>query len=85
MALALRVSLEEERARQEAAAKRAAEEASQQEKGEEPSSNAEDATMAEQVNVTAPEENNKATGEMVGVFFLTSILDICVCVNKENY
>ncbi|GMY05465.1 26S proteasome non-ATPase regulatory subunit 4 homolog [Fagus crenata] len=64
LALALRVSLEEERARQEAAAKRAAEEASRQEKGEEPSSNAEDATMAEQVNVTAPEENNKATGEM---------------------
>ncbi|KAK4562281.1 hypothetical protein RGQ29_004950 [Quercus rubra] len=65
LALALRVSLEEERARQEAAAKRAAEEASRQEKGEEPSSNAEDATMEEHVNVTAPEDIKKATEEMV--------------------
>lgn len=87
LALALRVSLEEERARQEAAAKRAAEETSRQEKGEEPSSNAEDATMEEHVNVTAPEDIKKVTEEKVGVFFLISILDICVCahVNKENY
>lgn len=62
LALALRVSLEEERARQEAAAKRAAEGASRQ--GEEPSSNLEDATMTDCVDVTAPEENKKNTDEM---------------------
>lgn len=74
LALALRVSLEEERARQEAAARRAAEEASRQEKGEESSSNAEDATTAKYVNIAGPEENKNASDEMVGVFFLTSIL-----------
>ncbi|XP_072954555.1 26S proteasome non-ATPase regulatory subunit 4 homolog [Typha angustifolia] len=46
LALALRVSMEEERARQEAAAKKAAEEAAKQEKGEEASSSR-DAAMAE--------------------------------------
>ncbi|KAM0938738.1 putative von Willebrand factor, type A, ubiquitin interacting [Dioscorea sansibarensis] len=47
LALALRVSLEEERARQEAAAKKAAEDASNQEKGVEQASSSQDATMAE--------------------------------------
>jgi 26S proteasome regulatory subunit N10 len=64
LALALRVSMEEERARQEAAAKRAAEEAGRQDRGEEPSSNAEDATMSE-VNVSAPEENKKITDSAI--------------------
>ncbi|KAF3434689.1 hypothetical protein FNV43_RR21774 [Rhamnella rubrinervis] len=64
LALALRVSMEEERARQEAAAKRAAEEAGGQDKGEEPSSNAEDATMSD-VNVSAPEENKKITDSAI--------------------
>ena len=74
LALALRVSLEEERARQEAAARRAAEEASRQEKGEEPLSNTEDATTSEYMNIADPEENNNVSDEMVGVFFLTSVL-----------
>ncbi|GAB4847548.1 proteasome regulatory particle base subunit rpn10 [Ancistrocladus abbreviatus] len=60
LALALRVSMEEERARQEAAAKKAAEDAARQEKGgEQPSS--EDATMAESSNATNTEANKKKT------------------------
>ncbi|KAH7663203.1 Proteasome subunit Rpn10 protein [Dioscorea alata] len=47
LALALRVSMEEERARQEAAAKKAAEDAANQEKGVEQASSSQDATMAE--------------------------------------
>ncbi|KAJ0969951.1 hypothetical protein J5N97_022828 [Dioscorea zingiberensis] len=47
LALALRVSMEEERARQEAAAKKAAEDAANQEKGSEQASSSQDATMAE--------------------------------------
>ncbi|KHG10801.1 26S proteasome non-ATPase regulatory subunit 4 -like protein [Gossypium arboreum] len=52
LALALRVSMEEERARQEAAAKRAAEEATRQEKGEEaqPHLKSGDAQMSEATN-----------------------------------
>ncbi|XP_062081938.1 26S proteasome non-ATPase regulatory subunit 4 homolog isoform X2 [Humulus lupulus] len=69
LALALRVSMEEERARQEAAAKRAAakraaDEAARQEKGEESSSKAEDETMEDQVNAPVPEENKKTTDDM---------------------
>jgi hypothetical protein len=52
------------KARQEADARRAAEEASRQEKGEEPSTNAKDATTAEYVDITDPEENNDVNGEM---------------------
>ncbi|GAB2227349.1 hypothetical protein Droror1_Dr00009167 [Drosera rotundifolia] len=52
LALALRVSMEEERARQEAAAKRAAEEAAMQEKGGEPQSSMQDATMTESTNTS---------------------------------
>lgn len=47
LALALRVSMEEERARQEAAAKKAAEEASAKEKGDAGASSSADAVMAE--------------------------------------
>ncbi|KAL5706000.1 proteasome regulatory particle base subunit rpn10 [Ranunculus cassubicifolius] len=61
LALALRVSMEEERARQEAAAKRAAEDATRQDNGE-PSSNSQDATMTE--NVSAPNDDNKRNDQM---------------------
>lgn len=47
LALALRVSMEEERARQEAAAKKAAEDASKQEKGGGQHAISQDATMTE--------------------------------------
>lgn len=70
--------MEEERARQEAAAKRAAEEAGRQDRGEEPSSIAEDATMSD-VNVSAPEENKKTTDSAIDVSS-SSILR-CVCVS----
>ncbi|KAG8660240.1 26S proteasome non-ATPase regulatory subunit 4 homolog isoform X1 [Manihot esculenta] len=59
LALALRVSMEEERARQEAAAKKAAEEASKQEKGGEQPTSSQDATMTESASVTASEADNK--------------------------
>ncbi|KAB2602412.1 26S proteasome non-ATPase regulatory subunit 4-like protein [Pyrus ussuriensis x Pyrus communis] len=62
LALALRVSMEEERARQEAAAKRAAEEAGG--KGGEPSSKSEDVTMTDQANVSS-KEDKKHTDDMV--------------------
>lgn len=79
LALALRVSMEEERARQEAAAKKAAEDAARQENVEEPASRADDATMIDHVNVSAPEENKKTTDSAVDVSS-TSIVDICLCV-----
>ncbi|XWS45558.1 hypothetical protein CRYUN_Cryun15aG0146800 [Craigia yunnanensis] len=59
LALALRVSMEEERARQEAAAKRAAEEASKQEKGGEEQSSSQDATMIEHASGGTSEAENK--------------------------
>ncbi|XP_015889728.2 26S proteasome non-ATPase regulatory subunit 4 homolog [Ziziphus jujuba] len=59
LALALRVSMEEERARQEAAAKKAAEEASKQEKGGEQASSSQDATMTERATVATSEAENK--------------------------
>ncbi|KAI3451420.1 hypothetical protein Pfo_008090 [Paulownia fortunei] len=58
LALALRVSMEEERARQEAAAKKAAEEVAKQEKGE-PQSTSQDATMTENVNPGTSEPEKK--------------------------
>lgn len=57
LALALRVSMEEERARQEAAAKRAAEEG--QGKGGEQQSSSQDATMAESSSAANPEAEKK--------------------------
>ncbi|CAA3002770.1 26S proteasome non-ATPase regulatory subunit 4 homolog [Olea europaea var. sylvestris] len=57
LALALRVSMEEERARQEAAAKKAAEEAAKQESGEHSAS--QDATISENVNTATTEPENK--------------------------
>ncbi|XP_072957369.1 26S proteasome non-ATPase regulatory subunit 4 homolog isoform X2 [Typha angustifolia] len=60
LALALRVSMEEERARQEAAAKKAAEEAAKQEKGGNQASSSHDATMAEQDSGSAlPAEDKR--------------------------
>ncbi|KAI5581927.1 hypothetical protein BDE02_07G050900 [Populus trichocarpa] len=59
LALALRVSMEEERARQEAAAKTAAEEAAKQEKAREQPSSSQDATMTENNSVPAPDAYNK--------------------------
>ncbi|KAL8257732.1 hypothetical protein R6Q59_029773 [Mikania micrantha] len=56
LALALRVSMEEERARQEAAAKKAADDSSKQEKGE---STSQDATMSENAAASASESENK--------------------------
>uniref|UniRef100_A0A5B6ZTA2 26S proteasome non-ATPase regulatory subunit 4 n=1 Tax=Davidia involucrata TaxID=16924 RepID=A0A5B6ZTA2_DAVIN len=64
LALALRVSMEEERARQEAAAKKAAEEAAKQEKGGEQQSSSQDATMTENVSVAASEDENKTNDLM---------------------
>ncbi|KAL0379124.1 UNVERIFIED_CONTAM: 26S proteasome non-ATPase regulatory subunit [Sesamum radiatum] len=58
LALALRVSMEEERARQEAAAKKAAEEAAKQEKGEQQSTS-QDATMTENVDPGTSESDKK--------------------------
>ncbi|KAL3844997.1 hypothetical protein ACJIZ3_002400 [Penstemon smallii] len=58
LALALRVSMEEERARQEAAAKKAAEEAGKQEKGEQQSTS-QDAIMTENVNAGISEPEKK--------------------------
>ncbi|KAG1354118.1 26S proteasome non-ATPase regulatory subunit 4 [Cocos nucifera] len=60
LALALRVSMEEERARQEAAAKKAAEEAAKQEKGGEQASSSHDATMAEPDSSSAPASDEAA-------------------------
>ncbi|KAF5794629.1 putative von Willebrand factor, type A, ubiquitin interacting [Helianthus annuus] len=57
LALALRVSMEEERARQEAAAKKAADDSSKQEK--EGASTSQDATMSENVATSASESENK--------------------------
>ncbi|KAK1325489.1 26S proteasome non-ATPase regulatory subunit 4 [Acorus calamus] len=54
LALALRVSMEEERARQEAAAKRSAEETANKDKGGEQASTSQDATMAEAVSGSDP-------------------------------
>ncbi|WOK98809.1 hypothetical protein Cni_G07521 [Canna indica] len=59
LALALRISMEEERARQEAAAKKAAEEATKQEKGVEQASSSNDATMSEAANPSAVAADDK--------------------------
>lgn len=67
LALALRVSMEEERARQEAAAKKAAEDSSKQEKGGEEQSSSQDATMTERASAVTSEAENKSIDFMVGV------------------
>lgn len=67
LALALRVSMEEERARQEAAAKKAAEDSSKQEKGGEEQSSSQDATMTERAGAVTSEAENKSIDFMVGV------------------
>ncbi|MCI09968.1 26S proteasome non-ATPase regulatory subunit 4-like, partial [Trifolium medium] len=69
LALALRVSMEEERARQEAAAKKAAEDTSKQEKGGEQQAgsqeaSSQDATMTERASASTSEAENKTTDFM---------------------
>ncbi|KAM5550043.1 26S proteasome non-ATPase regulatory subunit 4 [Rosa sericea] len=64
LALALRVSMEEERARQEAAAKKSADEASSRQ-GEEPPSKSEDVTMTESGDVSVVNEDKKPTDDKV--------------------
>uniref|UniRef100_A0A2P2P0Q6 26S proteasome non-ATPase regulatory subunit 4 homolog n=1 Tax=Rhizophora mucronata TaxID=61149 RepID=A0A2P2P0Q6_RHIMU len=59
LALALRVSMEEERARQEAAAKKAAEDAARQDKGGEQKSGSQVTTMTENAGASASEADNK--------------------------
>lgn len=59
LALALRVSMEEERARQEAAAKKAAEDAAKQEKGDGLASGSQDVTMVEQVSTSVPAKDDR--------------------------
>lgn len=66
LALALRVSMEEERARQEAAAKRATEGAAQQEKGDQQSAS-QDVTMSENVAAGTSESESKGADLMVGI------------------
>nr|KYP55024.1 26S proteasome non-ATPase regulatory subunit 4 [Cajanus cajan] len=61
LALALRVSMEEERARQEAAAKKAAEDASKQEKGGEQQASPQDTTMTERASASTSEAETKKT------------------------
>uniref|UniRef100_A0A2P2J5M9 26S proteasome non-ATPase regulatory subunit 4 homolog n=1 Tax=Rhizophora mucronata TaxID=61149 RepID=A0A2P2J5M9_RHIMU len=65
LAIALRVSLEDERARQEAAAKRAAEESARREKGEEPSSSSPDANTVDSDKVRAAGTTEDAAEPMV--------------------
>ncbi|XP_014631176.1 26S proteasome non-ATPase regulatory subunit 4 homolog isoform X2 [Glycine max] len=64
LALALRVSMEEERARQEAAAKKAAEDAAKQEKGGEQQASSQDATMTERASAAMSEAENKTSDLM---------------------
>ncbi|KAJ6708012.1 26S PROTEASOME NON-ATPASE REGULATORY SUBUNIT 4-like protein ISOFORM X1 [Salix viminalis] len=75
LALALRVSMEEERARQEAAAKRAADEAAKQEKGE--PSNSQDAIMVGK----AAEATNNASEPMDEV---NALLQQAIALSMEN-
>ncbi|KAK4262056.1 hypothetical protein QN277_027666 [Acacia crassicarpa] len=64
LALALRVSMEEERARQEAAAKKAAEDAAKQEKGGDEQTSSQDATMTERTSAATSEADNKTNDMM---------------------
>ncbi|XP_028774562.1 26S proteasome non-ATPase regulatory subunit 4 homolog isoform X1 [Neltuma alba] len=64
LALALRVSMEEERARQEAAAKKAAEDAAKQEKGDDQQASSQDATMTERTSAATSEADNKTNDMM---------------------
>ena len=75
LALALRVSMEEERARQEAAAKKAAEDAAKQEKGGEHASSSHDATMAEPVASSALAADEKRHDLTVCVLFYFSVTE----------
>ena len=74
LALALRMSMEEERARQEATAKRATKEAAGKGKGGEAPSSSQDATMVESTNIAAAEGIDNATDGMVCVIL------ICFCI-----
>lgn len=59
--------MEEERARQEAAAKKAAEENTKQEKGAEQPSGSQDATMTERSGLATSDAENKAADLMVSI------------------
>lgn len=72
LALALRVSMEEERARQEAAAKKAAEEATP--KNSEEGQTSQDATMADRVVAADPDAINKTTDLTVGSFLPSCLI-----------
>lgn len=76
--------MEEERARQEAAAKKAAEDASKPEKGGEAQSSSQDATMTERASAGTSEADNKSNDFMVSVIsFVLSFLFLLYFVNKE--
>lgn len=76
LALALRVSMEEERARQEAAAKKAAEDGSKQEKGPEQSSSSKDIPMTD-ASLSSTQEIDKGVEPMVSSWYLLLIHPYC--------
>ncbi|XP_050234156.1 26S proteasome non-ATPase regulatory subunit 4 homolog [Mercurialis annua] len=80
LALALRVSMEEERARQEAAAKRAAEESSTQGKVEEQSSNSQDATMVDNAN----DRTAEATGDATPMDEVNALLQQAIALSMQT-
>lgn len=80
LALALRVSLEEERARQEEAAK-AAEEASRQNQGEHQSSTSQDVTMTENVQSGTSETENRTADLMVCFFYIYLLVLFCLLLS----
>lgn len=82
LALALRVSMEEERARQEAAAKKAAEEAATGEKGEQ--STSQDVTMTENVNPGTSEPEKKTHDLTVGDLFLLNYCLAFLCDGQQS-
>lgn len=79
LALALRVSMEEERARQEAAAKKAAEDAANQEKGVEQASSSQDATMAETTSSSRAAADDKRQDLTVCFSLSPQFSNILVC------
>ena len=66
--MALQISMEEERARQEAAAKKAAEDVAKQDKGGEQPASTQDAMMNEHASAATSEAESKANDLMVSVF-----------------
>lgn len=85
LALALRVSMEEERARQEAAAKKAAEDAAKQEKGGDEQASSQDATMTERTSAATSEADNKTNDLMVGFFCAFSHVCLLYALLRCNF